>query len=155
MLQVRPRVISGLRSSLTDVGTMGQHSTPTIPWYVYHGAADDVSPQNLTDIVVDKHCKAGANILYEKNPLNLNHRYECAYGITGAYRWMMDRHEGIPIVPGCSTVKISSESIRGTKDGLLIQGLMSNVWAYLGYDVGPMSSWHKQNRILAGLPEQD
>lgn len=122
-------------------GVQGLRSTPTIPWYIYHAAADDVSPQNLTDRLYDIHCKNGANILYEKNPLPLNHRSECVAGIAGAYRWMADRHEGRPIVPGCSTVTLTYESVRGTARGMLVQGLLSNLWAYLGWEVGPEWNW--------------
>lgn len=122
-------------------GVMGLRATPKIPWYIYHSAADDVSPQNLTDRLYDIHCKNGADILYEKNPLPLNHRAECVAGIAGAYRWMADRHEGRPIKTGCSTVSMSSESVRGTARGMLVSGLMSNLWAYLGWEVGPEWNW--------------
>ncbi|KAF2423431.1 LIP-domain-containing protein, partial [Tothia fuscella] len=90
------------QSVLGTTGTMGQRSTPKIPWYLYHAIGDDVSPVNLTDKIYNTHCKNGANILYERNPIPLNHRYECIYGLTGAYKWMNDRHKQIPITPGCS-----------------------------------------------------
>ncbi|KAE9972124.1 hypothetical protein EG328_000189 [Venturia inaequalis] len=129
------------RSIASATGVQGLRSTPKIPWYIYHSAADDVSPQNLTDRIYDIHCKNGANILYEKNPLPLNHRSECVAGLAGAFRWIADRHEGRPIVPGCSTVNFTYESIRGTARGVLVQGLISNMWAYLGWEVGPDWNW--------------
>ncbi|QDS76000.1 hypothetical protein FKW77_004607 [Venturia effusa] len=133
-------------------GIQGLRSTPKIPWYIYHAAADDVSPQNLTDKLYDIHCKNGANILYEKNPLPLNHRSECIAGLAGAYRWMADRHEGRPIIPGCSTVSVSSESIRGTMRGMLVQGIMANLWAYLGWEVGPEWNWWDELKNVLTSP---
>ncbi|KAF2397903.1 LIP-domain-containing protein [Trichodelitschia bisporula] len=124
-------------SVVRSTGLMGERSTPTIPWYLYHAAGDDVSPQNLTDRVVQKHCANGADILYERNPLPLNHRYECIFGITGAYRWMRDRHEGKPVKRGCSTVNVSAESLKGTVQSLLVKGLLHSLYAYLGWDIGP------------------
>lgn len=146
---VRNPIVQSI-ASLT--GIQGLRSTPKIPWYIYHSAADDVSPQNLTDKLYDIHCKNGANILYEKNPLPLNHRSECVAGIAGAYRWMADRHEGRPIKPGCSTVSISNESVRGTVRGMLIQGLVSNLWAYLGWEVGPGWNWWDELQNVASNP---
>lgn len=53
---------------IRETGTMGVRGTPRIPWYIYHAAGDDVSPQNLTDKLVDTHCKHGANILVSPFP---------------------------------------------------------------------------------------
>jgi hypothetical protein len=130
-----------VQSVAFSTGVMGLRATPKIPWYIYHAAADDVSPQILTDTLYGIHCKNKANILYERNPLPLNHRAECVAGLAGAYRWMVDRHEGRAITPGCSTVSVSMESVRGTAQSLLIQGLLSNLWAYLGWEVGPDWNW--------------
>lgn len=141
-----------VKSVAFATGVQGLRSTPKIPWYIYHSAADDVSPQNLTDKLYDIHCKNGANILYEKNPLPLNHRSECVAGIAGAYRWMADRHEGRPLVPGCSTVSVSYESIRGTARGMLVSGLISNLWAYLGWEVGPDWNWWDELKNVLSNP---
>jgi hypothetical protein len=133
-------------------GVMGLRATPKIPWYIYHAAADDVSPQNLTNRLYDIHCKNGANILYEKNPLPLNHRAECVAGIAGAYRWMVDRHDGRAIKPGCSAVSVTMESVRGTARGMLVQGLVSNLWAYLGWEVGPEWNWWNELKGVLANP---
>lgn len=61
-------------------------------------------------------------------------------GLPGAMRWLMDRHEGKPITPGCKTYHRTPESELATKQGLMITGLLANAIAYLGVPIGP-SSW--------------
>jgi hypothetical protein len=58
-------------------------------------------------------------------------------GLTGAYKWMKDRHARIPIKTGCSTVKVSDESLAGAAQGLLLHGIFSSLRALLGSKVGP------------------
>jgi hypothetical protein len=50
---------------------------------------------------------------------------------------MKDRHEGKPIITGCSTVTVSNESLAGAAQGLLLHGILSSFWALLGTKVGP------------------
>jgi hypothetical protein len=66
----------------------------------------------------------------------LTHRLECIYGITGAYAWMRDRHLGKEIVPGCSTVSMSVESLQGNAETLLVRGIIGNVLALFGSKIG-------------------
>lgn len=36
---------------------------------------------------------------------------ESCAGFPGAFRWMKDRHLGLPVVPGCNKVAISSTTV--------------------------------------------
>jgi hypothetical protein len=78
---------------------------------------------------------------YERNPIPLTHRYECIYGLAGAYKWLADRHKQVAIVKGCSTVRLSNESLVGAAQHLLIRGITSSIWAYFGWSIGPEETW--------------
>jgi Secretory lipase len=44
-------------------GEMGVRGTPKAPLFVYQNTGDRLSKIELADALVEKHCKAGANIL--------------------------------------------------------------------------------------------
>jgi hypothetical protein len=50
---------------------------------------------------------------------------------------MKDRHEGKLIKGGCSTVRVSTESMEGTLQSLLLRGIISNIRALFGSKIGP------------------
>jgi hypothetical protein len=58
-------------------------------------------------------------------------------GLAGAYAWMRDRHNEKPIVPGCSIVPLSAESLQGGAENLLVGGLIGNLLALFGVNLGP------------------
>jgi hypothetical protein len=61
-------------------------------------------------------------------------------GMPGAFKWMIDRHNGKPIVPGCKTESISRETLLGGGESLLLRGILANILAWMGKDVGPYPS---------------
>lgn len=91
--------------------TNGITSTPKAPWYLYESAADEISPVNITNALYDKYCAQGANIYYEETMLPISHATTSVVSFPGAFRWMKDRHLGLPVAPGCSKVAISSTTV--------------------------------------------
>ncbi|KIW00233.1 uncharacterized protein PV09_08126 [Verruconis gallopava] len=94
-------------SILYNSTTMGIHSTPKAPWYLYETAADEVSPINLTRALYEKYCAQGATIYYEESQLGLAHATESVVNFPGAFEWMKERHAGVPVSPGCKKVDVS------------------------------------------------
>jgi hypothetical protein len=114
-----------------------KHSCLSRPYY----------PQSMAPFLTN-------SLQYERNPMPFTHRIECVYGITGAYAWMRDRHTGKPIVPGCSTVSMSVESLQGNAETLLIRGIIGNVLALFGSKIGLKvadESWEFGARSLSEL----
>ncbi|KAF2398657.1 LIP-domain-containing protein [Trichodelitschia bisporula] len=120
-------------------GVQGLRAVPKVPWYLYETIWDDASPVELTDRLVEKYCAAGHSIYYERNHQKLNHSEECIAGLPGAFAWLRDRHNGIPITLGCKTVQVDQPfwGALTDKGGLLLRGLLDGFLAYLGLPVGP------------------
>ena len=82
-----------MRSILEPQGTMGNHGLPRMPMFVYKAIADELSPVNETDALINKFCNFGANILYERNKIG-NHLTEYANGHTRALNWLSSIFNG-------------------------------------------------------------
>ncbi|RFU26148.1 hypothetical protein B7463_g10184, partial [Scytalidium lignicola] len=48
-------------------GFMGYHGVPSMPVFAYKAINDELSPVADTDILVERYCAVGANILYRRN----------------------------------------------------------------------------------------
>ena len=72
---------------------MGNHGVPQMPLLVYKAIKDDISKIQDTDDLVDKYCKAGANILYERNTVG-NHLQEDSLGFRKALEWLSTVFDG-------------------------------------------------------------
>ncbi|KAF2398168.1 LIP-domain-containing protein [Trichodelitschia bisporula] len=121
-----------------SAGSMGTRGPPKIPWYMYGSVGDDSAPVDLADKLYVSHCKQGANIYYERNPIPMSHKTECLYATPGAFVWLQDRHAGKPIVPGCSTAALTTESVRGVVEGVFFKAVRDNLAAWASQDeIGP------------------
>ena len=86
---------------------------------------------------------------FERNDkLKLNHSMEALYGknflklhqwhltrnsgVTGAFQWLLERHNGLPVTSGCKTVSLSQQSRDGASKGTLTRGLSSILKAAFG-----------------------
>jgi hypothetical protein len=68
-------------------GLMGYHGVPQMPLFVYEAIADEICPAIATDILVDRYCAAGANILHERNTVG-GHIAELYNGDGRAFDWL-------------------------------------------------------------------
>ena len=90
----------------TEFGIMGLRGTPKVPFYAYKGVLDEVSNITDTDNLVDEYCAAGANIRYVRNE-GIDHEDEQLVGQDGAWSWLKDRVNGVPISAGCAITTVS------------------------------------------------
>ena len=47
--------------------TQGYHGVPAMPVYMYKAINDEAAPVGDVDVLVDRYCQVGANILYQRN----------------------------------------------------------------------------------------
>ncbi|KAI0134373.1 lipase 1 precursor [Xylariales sp. AK1849] len=64
-----------VQAVLTSDGQMGNHGTPQMPLFVYKAIADEISPVQDTDDLVQKYCADNATIVYERNTVG-SHKNE-------------------------------------------------------------------------------
>jgi hypothetical protein len=72
---------------------MGNYGVPQMPLLVYKAIKDEISKIQDTDDLVDKYCKAGTNILYERNTVG-NHPQEDSLGFPKALEWLSTVFDG-------------------------------------------------------------
>ncbi|CAK7203114.1 hypothetical protein SEUCBS139899_005843 [Sporothrix eucalyptigena] len=68
-------------------GQMGYHGVPQMPLFVYKAIADEVSPINDTDALVERFCNVGVNINYQRNSIG-GHAAEGTNGNAAATAWL-------------------------------------------------------------------
>lgn len=76
-----------LQRVLNEQGYMGYHGTPTIPMFMYKAVGDELTAIADTDELVDRYCKVGANIVYERNTVG-GHLAEETNGDQRAFEWL-------------------------------------------------------------------
>ncbi|KAE9971856.1 hypothetical protein EG328_005337 [Venturia inaequalis] len=126
------------RSVMHSGASLGVGATPKVPWYLYETIWDDAAPVELVDALVDKYCRAGMSIHYERNAIiKLTHSEECIWGLPGAFAWLQERHDGRPlsIEHGCKIQNVSDYSVRSLTQGYLMKGLFDNLFAYAGLPI--------------------
>jgi hypothetical protein len=52
-------------------------------------------------------------------------------------RWIIDRFEGKPTLPGCKTMEETPESYLAARQGVTFTGLLGIGLAFLGIPIGP------------------
>ncbi|KAJ3493172.1 hypothetical protein NLG97_g4902 [Lecanicillium saksenae] len=89
-------------AALNETGYMGMHGVPKMPLYIYNGVLDELAPIAGSDTVVEKLCAQGAEIHYMRHLLS-EHGVEAVTGIGGAFLFLKDRFDGVPLKGGCVT----------------------------------------------------
>lgn len=84
------------QSVLNWDGQLGVFGVPTIPLFIYKAIGDEVSPVQDSDQLVEKYCKAGATIEYQKNLIG-EHLSEDFTGSANALEWISHRLAGTPV----------------------------------------------------------
>ncbi|KAL3461913.1 secretory lipase-domain-containing protein [Aspergillus heterothallicus] len=72
---------------------MGELFTPASPLFVYKAIHDELSPVQDTDVIMQKYCADGANILYERNTVG-THQDEYVHGNARAWAWLVSVLDG-------------------------------------------------------------
>jgi len=68
-------------------GYMGYHGVPQLPIFIYKAIADEVSVVGDTNVLVERYCDVGANILYQRNEAG-GHLAEYTNGVERAFEWL-------------------------------------------------------------------
>jgi hypothetical protein len=95
-----------LQALYNSQGVMGEHGVPRMPAFVYKAIADEIGPVAETDELVDKFCRLGANILYERNTVG-EHVSEYQNGHTRSLDWLSSIFNGTYEAHGCTVLNVS------------------------------------------------
>ncbi|KAG4425343.1 hypothetical protein IFR04_001493 [Cadophora malorum] len=124
------------QSVLTSTGLMGTHGTPQMPIYAYQAVADEIAPIGYTDTLVTKLCSQGANIDYVRDALS-EHATQEIIGSGDAFKFLVDRFDGVASTPGCRTRTVLSASLDGDGVAELGEIVVGALLAILQRPVGP------------------
>ena len=87
-------------------GQMGFHGVPQMPLLIYKAIADEITPINDTDLLVESYCSVGANIVYERNTVG-GHIAEETNGDARALQWLGQVLTGTYDHKGCTVKDVS------------------------------------------------
>lgn len=99
-----------MQDVINNDAVMGLHGVPMMPSFYYKAENDEMSPVNETDVIVERFCKAGANILFHRNTLG-GHNDELWSGRLRALEYLavkLDGHGNITVpATGCATQQVT------------------------------------------------
>ncbi|KAI8650547.1 hypothetical protein NCS57_01388800 [Fusarium keratoplasticum] len=104
-----------LRKVYDEDVKLGYRGVPKMPMFVYKAIADQFCPVGQTDATVDRFCRGGADITYERNTVG-EHVSEIENGKPRAFKWLWSVFDESyePSTAGCRirnvTVKVDSET---------------------------------------------
>lgn len=81
-------------------GLMGYHSVPQIPMFVYKAIHDEVTPVAPSDLLIERYCAVGGNILYQRNTIG-GHNDENTNGRQRAWTWLTQAIDNASFQSGC------------------------------------------------------
>ncbi|KAH6871198.1 secretory lipase-domain-containing protein [Thelonectria olida] len=87
-------------------GIMGYHGVPQVPIFAYKAIHDEISKVADTDILVERYCQVGANILYQRNSIG-THTEDFLYSLPAAAEWLAAVLTGSQ---GCTTQNVTRNS---------------------------------------------
>ncbi|KAF1824508.1 LIP-domain-containing protein [Dissoconium aciculare CBS 342.82] len=87
-------------------GVMGYHGVPAPPLFVYKAIGDDVSPVHDTDILVERYCRVGATIDYQRNTVG-THQTESTNGDARAVAFLEKLFSGTYKAEGCTITNVT------------------------------------------------
>ncbi|KAH7311068.1 secretory lipase-like protein 1 precursor [Rhexocercosporidium sp. MPI-PUGE-AT-0058] len=124
------------QSVMTMTGLMGTHGTPKMPIYAYQAVADEVAPIKYTDALVTELCSQGAQIEYIRDALS-GHATQEIIGSGDAFKFLIDRFDGVASAPGCRTKTVLSATIDGDGVAELGEIVVGALLAILQRPVAP------------------
>ena len=90
--------------NVVNTNTMGQEAAPSFPLHMYHAIHDEVVPYAPAEQMMKKWCGSdnkGATIEFVSDELS-EHIILMITGLADAYKWVMDRFNGVAVAPGCT-----------------------------------------------------
>lgn len=87
-------------------GIMGYHGVPQMPIFAYKAIMDEISPVNDTDVLVERYCKVGATIKYDRNTVG-NHGGEATNGNARAMEFLDSVLGGSYNTTGCQIQNVT------------------------------------------------
>ncbi|KAH8812905.1 secretory lipase-domain-containing protein [Xylogone sp. PMI_703] len=81
-------------------GLMGYHGVPQIPIFSYKAIGDEVAPAPASDIVMERFCAVGGNLLYQRNTVG-GHADENINGRQRAWEWLSGAIDNTSFQSGC------------------------------------------------------
>jgi hypothetical protein len=91
---------------LSTEGNMGYHGVPRMPLFVYKAIEDTLSKIEDTDALVNKYCKDGTKILYQRNTVG-GHEAESINGDASAFEWLGSVLDGTLDQTSCLTQNVT------------------------------------------------
>jgi hypothetical protein len=99
-----------MQSILDQQEYMGYHGVPQMPLFMYKAIADELTPIEDTDVLVERFCGVGANILYERNTVG-GHLDEETNGDQRAIEWLAKVLGGKYHHQGCTVKDVTVDII--------------------------------------------
>jgi hypothetical protein len=81
--------------------TLGSHGVPQVPLFIYKAIHDEVTPIEGTDDLLQRYCRYGANIWYQRNTVG-GHLSEIPNGKPSATQFLQDVLDGRYEHEGCT-----------------------------------------------------
>ncbi|PTD06746.1 Lipase A [Fusarium culmorum] len=87
-----------LQKLYDEQAKLGSERVPSMPMFVYKAINDQFCPTEWTDVTIDRLCKGGADITYERNTVG-SHVSEIENGKPGALRFLWSIFDGSYVSP--------------------------------------------------------
>ncbi|KAM7208259.1 lipase 1 precursor [Naviculisporaceae sp. PSN 640] len=106
-----------LKKTLQRNSIMGYHGVPPMPMLMHQAIGDKFSPIEITDQLVERYCRAGAVIEYQKNTVG-GHIAEITNGTPRALEWLVKVLEGpgVDVLTGVCETKTVTVGIVDASD---------------------------------------
>ena len=95
-----------IQNMLDREAYMGYHGVPQMPLFIYKAIADEITNIDTTDVLVQRYCNVGANILYERNKVG-GHLAEETNGDKRALEWLSKVLDGSYQHAGCTIKNVA------------------------------------------------
>jgi hypothetical protein len=99
-----------LSQLLHTEATLGSHGVPQVPLFIYKAIHDEVTPIEGTDDLVQRYCRYGANIWYQRNT-DGGHLSEIVNGKPSATQFLQDVLDGRYEHGGCTVEDVTVDLV--------------------------------------------
>jgi hypothetical protein len=90
--------------------TLGSHGVPQVPLFIYKAIHDEVTPIEGTDDLVQRYCRYGANIWFQRNAVG-GHLSEIPNGKPSATKFLRDVLDGQYEHEGCTVEDVTVDLV--------------------------------------------
>ncbi|KAH8897402.1 trichothecene C-15 esterase [Thozetella sp. PMI_491] len=101
-----PLYLPAVNEILDSQAVLGYHGVPKMPYFAYMSVGDEVGGIHNYDLLVEKYCAEGANILFQRNSVG-DHVAEITNGKDRAIRFLASIFDGTFSLEGCKVENVT------------------------------------------------